>query len=533
MVKRFLLNQRIYRRIGEKRAEALPDAATAALRKKTHSRGLLLAAGGIAVAAIVAGGVLLLAAGTFPVTGSASSAAAASSAAEPGDSSPRGSGISVISREKDIEHTVLDGETFSEIAYIYNVGVGKLALYNRVEDINRIKEGMTILIPSEEAEKGIVVDAAREARRLAATTVSSKRAAAGVPLKINMEEQFDGTAVTAHFSVNVEPRLTLARFEWDLGNGRKSFRPTTFWTYDVPGTYKVTLKATDSEGREHRARAVFVDVPHPATYQSTHQQFLTLENLEETFTIQGTISNVVHYDGKPGFPLTEVGSNAQGTVYKATRPGFFALDVQKGDSLNHLYVFVSPVDSRHSDRTDINWYRTQFNTGTLSNCGPAVVSMAIAWATGAYVPVAALRQDIGWSGNGGTSYEDLVSQLKRGGVTYRLVSLSSPRELFDIIDRDGIAIVLLNTGRLAPVKGRPTEDLFGRYYYDAVGHYIIVKGYSKDGQYVVAYDPIPSDWGSNSMRYGDGISMIGRNRYYAAKDLFGSLRRWDVIEVLR
>jgi hypothetical protein len=75
--------------------------------------------------------------------------------------------------------------------------------------------------------------------------------------------------------------------------------------------------------------------------------------------------------------------------------------------------------------------------------------------------------------------------------------------------------------------------MFGRYYYDAVGHYLVIKGYSTDKQYFVVYDAIPSDWGSNSFRYADGISMIGRNRYYEAKELFDSLRRLDIIEVMR
>ncbi len=62
--------------------------------------------------------------------------------------------------------------------------------------------------------------------------------------------------------------------------------------------------------------------------------------------------------------------------------------------------------------------------------------------------------------------------------------------------------------------------------------YVVVKGYSKDGRYLIVYDPVPSDWSSNSMRYADGISMIGRNRYYDAGEVVRALRGGEVLEIL-
>jgi len=66
-----------------------------------------------------------------------------------------------------------------------------------------------------------------------------------------------------------------------------------------------------------------------------------------------------------------------------------------------------------------------------------------------------------------------------------------------------------------------------------VGHYVLVKGYSLDRKWLVVYDPIPSDWSANSVRYADGISMIGRNRYYAAAQLFATIRRPSVLVIDR
>ena len=62
---------------------------------------------------------------------------------------------------------------------------------------------------------------------------------------------------------------------------------------------------------------------------------------------------------------------------------------------------------------------------------------------------------------------------------------------------------------------------------------MIIKGYTVDGKYLVVYDPVPSDWVSNSKRHADGVSMMGRNRYYPVDEIFGALRRHDVIEIRR
>jgi hypothetical protein len=73
--------------------------------------------------------------------------------------------------------------------------------------------------------------------------------------------------------------------------------------------------------------------------------------------------------------------------------------------------------------------------------------------------------------------------------------------------------------------------MFGKYYNDEVGHYIIIKGYSLNGEYFVSYDPIPNDWTVNSFRYGDELSMVGRNRYYNSREILRSLRSYEMIVV--
>jgi len=60
---------------------------------------------------------------------------------------------------------------------------------------------------------------------------------------------------------------------------------------------------------------------------------------------------------------------------------------------------------------------------------------------------------------------------------------------------------------------------------------VVVKGYSLNGDYFVIHDPIPSDWGANSFRYADEISMMGRNRYFLASEVLRSLRRNEMIVI--
>ncbi len=444
-----------------------------------------------------------------------------------------GSGLANFSRDREISHTVMAGESFSEIAYIYDVEIGKLALYNHIADINRLTEGTVIKIPSLTAEKKITPSNSFLTQKLVlASNPATTPDGSEVALKMEVEQQFDGTAVTAHFSVKAPPGLDLKRWEWNLGDGRKSFRPTTFWTYEEPGTYTVNVTAFDADGRAYYSNEVLIDVPHPATYQNTSQVFLTLESMEQTFTVTGRVKPSVQLDGKLDIPMVEVSTNGDSTTYRATRPGFFRFEAEKDGIIRTFYVFVSPVESRHSDRSDLNWYRTQFNTGTQSNCGPTTAASAISWATGQYIAVSAVRHDVGWTGDGGTSFEELVSLMKKYRTDSRLVRAYAIQDIVDIIERGNIAIVLYNSGG-PRLNTHPESDMFGRYYYDAVGHYVIIKGYSTDKRYFVVYDPIPSDWSANSFRYQDGISMIGRNRYYGAEEMFESLRRSDVIEVLR
>jgi hypothetical protein len=218
--------------------------------------------------------------------------------------------------------------------------------------------------------------------------------------------------------------------------------------------------------------------------------------------------------------------------FRADTPGHTVLTVGAGARQRLVYLFVSPLPSRHVTREDVDWYRSQFGTGGIANCGPADVAMAILWARGKDVPVQNIRAEIGFPyEDGSTTFPMLAQSLDRHRVRYKVADVAAPKDLIGVLNRGHIAIVLVQTGAIAKVDGDPVEDLVGKYYDDDQGHYLLIKGYSLDGRYFVVYDPYPVDWGENSLRYGDSVSMIGKNRYYNTKELFAARKTSTILEI--
>jgi LysM repeat protein len=442
----------------------------------------------------------------------------------------RGSGYVQVDRSVDRSYLVRDGDTLAEIAYVHGLDFSTLAAYNRLSNPDQLSAGQSLVIPSANNEKIL-----KDRPSFTPVTLKSNRrgnAADATPLLIRADKQYDGAALTAHFSIESPAGTSFSAYEWDLGNGKRAFRESPYWSYEQPGTYTVRLNARLKDGAELVSNPLFIDVPHPGSFQGANQRFITLGNLHDTFRVPGTIESVSAYDSLDEAPISKVGQDGQVGVYQAIKPGFYAINFTENEQRSTVYLFASPIASVHSERSDMNWYRTQFNTGTLSNCGPSSVAMAYAWAKGGYLPVSSVRQAVGWRGNGSTSYEELTQVLVNNGIRNRALAVRKAEDLFQVIDRGNIAIILINTGGIRRSAGG-MADLFGRYYTDVVGHYVVLKGYSADHKYLILHDPIPSDWSSNSFRFADGISMSGRNRYYAVDDVMHSLRTDTILEISR
>jgi PKD repeat protein len=444
-----------------------------------------------------------------------------------------GAGTQTIDRTEDIEYRIRPGETLSEIAYAYDLPYELLAWYNKIANVNRIRVGTLIVIPSLENAQAAEIRMAGEPRKAPSPRTSTRSVTIGFESRNNGE--MDGSGVTVQFSVLNPPAESLQSFEWDFGDGKRGFRPNPSYEYSTPKTYVVRLTARDTGGVIYKSNPLYIDIPHPDSVADRNTtKFVTLSSPDELFVVKGEIAKVARYSSVEESPLDLSESDQFLTKVRFQKPGYYGLTVTESSGGRQYYsVFVSPIPSMHADAdlTNFNWYRTQFNTGTTSNCGPASTAMAISWGTGKYYPVSSARQAVGWQGDGGTSFEELIGVIRKEGINAGISSLRSVQDIRDVIDSGSIAIILFRTDGVKTSSADPGTDSFGKYYNDSVGHYIIVKGYSLNGEYFIIHDPIPSDWGANSFRYQDEISMIGRNRYYSSAELLKSLRRPNMIVV--
>ncbi|MDR0324383.1 MAG: LysM peptidoglycan-binding domain-containing protein [Treponema sp.] len=443
-----------------------------------------------------------------------------------------GAGSQTQDRSKDFDYPVRPGETLSEIAYAYGIPYDFLAWYNKIENANRIRVGTVIVIPS--LENIALQDVQyRQQRTRQQQTVTAARAVKDIGITYESINNGTGAGITVHFSI-VNPPSNLRSYEWDLGDGRRSFRESPSHEYSTPRTYTVRLTAQDSSGGVYRSNHLYIDIPHPASaVEHSTTRFITLSYPDEHFVVNGTITKVSrHANIHDVLDFSE--SDQFLTKVQFKKSGYYGITVREaGDREQYYSVFVSPIPSVHVDHkmNNFNWYRTQFNTGTPSNCGPASVAMGISWATGRYFPVSSARQAVGWQGNGGTSFDELIRVIRNQGIEASLKPLRTVQEIKDVIDAGSIAIILFHTDGIRMARGNPAADLFGKYYNDSTGHYMVVKGYSMNGEYFIVHDPIPSDWSANSFRYSDEISMMGRNRYFSANEVLRSLRRNEMIVV--
>jgi LysM repeat protein len=440
-----------------------------------------------------------------------------------------GAGPQTQDRSKDFPYPVRPGETLSEIAYSYGIPYDFLAWYNKISNANRIRVGTVITIPSLDNISALEPQYKQQKARQKQAPAPAK---AAKHIAITYESRDNGTdGITAHFSI-VNPPSDLKSYEWDLGDGKRSFRENPSYEYSSPRTYVVRLTAKDNAGIIYRSNHLYIDIPHPAsTVEHSTTKFVTLSSLDDYFVVNGIVTKVANYtDIKSVLDLSE--SDKFLTKVRFKKSGYYGVTVREESGREQYYsIFVSPIPTMHVDFAvnNFNWYRTQFNTGTPSNCGPASASMAISWAGGKYFPVSAVRQAIGWQGNGGTSFDELLKVMVNQGVKASVQPLKTMQNIQSVIDSGGVAIILFHTDGVKSSRNNPATDLFGKYYNDSVGHYVVVKGYSLNGEYLVIHDPIPSDWNANSFRYEDEISMIGRNRYFPASEVLHSLRRTEMI----
>ncbi|MBN2352190.1 MAG: C39 family peptidase [Spirochaetales bacterium] len=183
-----------------------------------------------------------------------------------------------------------------------------------------------------------------------------------------------------------------------------------------------------------------------------------------------------------------------------------------------IYSFASSCDL---DR-NYEWYKTQSGTGPYAgaNCGPASVAMAAGFYRNADIPVADIRKLTGDRG-GWWSGDDVKQALSRFHVGYRTNQLYIKEQLFSALSKGHIVIVCLNMSLLTEAAQIP-ETKYNRYYEHVTGHFIVIKGYSEDRNWLSVYDP--NTWQNDY--YFDGTPK-GKNRLYSVFEVMRSMASWN------
>ncbi len=171
---------------------------------------------------------------------------------------------------------------------------------------------------------------------------------------------------------------------------------------------------------------------------------------------------------------------------------------------------------------EYEWYRDQRGTGYAANnnCGPASVSMAIAYHLGEDVPAAEVRELS--PREGGWWYtSDIHKALSYYGVPYAVLALEEPNDLIYALDRGHVLLVCVKMGEIS--YNPDPKSRFGRFYTYSSGHFLILKGYFTDGEgveWIMVYD-------SNNLgrTYLDGTPK-GKDRYYMKEEVYLAMEVW-------
>ncbi|MBN2351031.1 MAG: PKD domain-containing protein [Spirochaetales bacterium] len=435
-----------------------------------------------------------------------------------------GAGSTVVTRnlvrDKDVEYTLQEGDSLYSIGKLYVVSARDLQDFNRITDPNRLRIGATIVIPSKDNLEKFMRkrEAARLALKAARASVPPPASLLPSAVVISANTVKDGALFTAELKPETALPSQGVYYLWDLGDGSVARTPAATYRYVEPGTYTVSLTVRDTYGYEVKSNDLSIEVGSGEAANLHRTMYLTVNAVGDTFALPARVSQIDDYLGREEKPIQFVEERDGSCFYRALAAGNYSLIARGGETTYKIYLFISPYPSVQNDRYDVDWYRTQYNTGS-SNCGPASVSMAVGWAKGIYVSVTAVRNYLGFQGDGSTSFPQLERALAWRGVKTRTVDMNGIGDIFAAIDRGEVVIILFHTARISKVRGRADLNYVGRYYADRVGHYVVVKGYTTDKKYLTVYDPLPSDWTSNGSRYGDGISMIGRNRFYSVAEM--------------
>lgn len=168
---------------------------------------------------------------------------------------------------------------------------------------------------------------------------------------------------------------------------------------------------------------------------------------------------------------------------------------------------------------DTYYYRYQGSSDSGAcagaNCGPAVFAAAIGYATEEWVAIKDVRTYLSGKSCRGTDYNDAYRVLDNWGVNYeKTASMKELKAAVSTRDHPVLAILYMghiNAGAdyLKPASG--TAQRYGRFHDYTYGHFVVVKGFSRDGLWVIIDDPYVFDGKAWGFYKGGGAK--GHNRY--------------------
>jgi hypothetical protein len=180
--------------------------------------------------------------------------------------------------------------------------------------------------------------------------------------------------------------------------------------------------------------------------------------------------------------------------------------------------------------SDSYYYRYQGSKDSgacaTANCGPAVFAAAIGYAKGDWLAIKDVRTYLSGKSCRGTDYNDAYKSLDHWGVDYKTTSTMKELKAAVTTRSHPVLAILymdsINAGADYLKKNTDPAQHFGRFHDYTYGHFVVVKGFSKDGQWVIIDDPYVFDgsaWG-----FYKGGEAKGHNRYIKLAEFDNAFR---------
>jgi PKD repeat protein len=361
-------------------------------------------------------------------------------------------------------------------------------------------------------------------------------------IKISSDKTSGLIPLVVHFKSETDLSLKIIKnYCWNLGNNDFSIINNPIGVYSEKSIYCVYLKVLLQNGKYIISNVINIDARTLKEISFETPLYQEKYNVGDTFELKVKVIDS-NDDIQPfNYNCNIDGNNShivlqqidQTNMFKVINSGYSQTSISIGRWSWVGYFFISPTKSIQAVNDNLDWYRTQWHTGYISKgkCGVACLSMSIGFQKGYCPSIQSIRQNVVGLpfSNGAIAYRHILGALNYYDIKYEFKEINQPEDLFKAINKNNIAIILIDCERVGCGSGNLKENFYDGYYKDSGGHYIIAKGYSKDHKFLTVYDPIPSDWIKNDFRYDDNISMIGKNRFYKVDNLFTTIYKRAII----